>query len=134
LSGVLITAASAQAAMTAMADPAAPKLLPGPAISRRTFARNDALTIFAEIYDNVSGRQPRQIDTAVRLVSESGQEVFNARDTIPNPGDAAHWTVHGLTRDIQLKDLASGRYLLQVEAKIRGEETPVVRETLITVQ
>ena len=31
LSGVLITAASAQAAMTAMPDPAAPKLLPGPA-------------------------------------------------------------------------------------------------------
>ncbi len=32
LSGVLVTAASAQAAMTAMADPAAPKLLPGPAV------------------------------------------------------------------------------------------------------
>ena len=73
--------------MTAMADPEAPKLLPGPAISRRRFRRNDTLTVFAEIYDNISTRQPRQIDTAVSLISESGQEVFNARDTVPNPGD-----------------------------------------------
>src|SRR5688500_14525320 len=134
LSGVLITAASAQAAMTAMADPAAPKLLPGPAISRRTFARNDMATVFAEIYDNSSTKQPRQIDTAVTLFSESGQEVFNARDTVLNPGDAVHWILYGLTRDIPLKDVASGRYLLKVEAKLRGNSLPVVRETLITVQ
>jgi VWFA-related protein len=134
LSGVLITAASAQAAMNAMADPAAPKLLPGPAISRRTFARNDMLTVFAEIYDNSSTKQPRQIDTAVTLVSESGQDVFTARDTIPNPGDAARWTIYGLSRDILLKDVAPGRYLLKVEATVRGNSIPVARETLITVQ
>jgi len=134
LSGVLITAASAQTAMTAMADPAAPKLLPGPAISRRIFTRNDTLTIFAEIYDNISNRQPRQIETTVSVVSENGQEVFTARDTVPNQGGAARWTAHGLTRDIPLKDIASGRYLLTVAAKVRGTANPVVRETLITVQ
>jgi VWFA-related protein len=134
LSGVLITAASAQAAMTAMADPEAPKLLPGPAISRRIFSRNDTLTIFAEIYDNISNRQPRQIETIVGVVSETGQEVFNARDTVPNQGDAAHWAAYGLTRDIPLKDIAPGRYLLTVAAKVRGTANPVVRETLITVQ
>ena len=85
LSGVLITAASAQSAMTAMPDPAAPKLLPGPAVSRRTFARNDTVTVFAEIYDNSSSRQPRQIETAVTLVAESGQEVFRARDSVAIP-------------------------------------------------
>ncbi len=134
LSGVLITSASANAAMTAMPDPAAPALLPGPAVSRRTFARTDTLTIFAEIYDNSSGRQPRQIDTAVSLVSESGQDAFNARDTVTNPGDAAHWTAYGLTRDIALKDIAPGRYLLRVEATARGSSNPAARETLITVR
>ena len=134
LSGVLITAASANAAMTAMPDPAAPKLLKGPAVGRRTFARNDTLTVFAEIYDNSSSRQPRQIDTAVSLVSESGQEVFGARETVPNPGDAAHWTAYGLTRDIALKDIAPGRYLLKVEAQARGSSSPAARETLITIR
>ena len=76
LSGLLITAASAQSAMTAMPDPAAPKILPGPAVSRRTFARTDTVTVLAEIYDNSSSKQPRQIDTTVALVAESGQEDF----------------------------------------------------------
>ena len=39
LSGLLLTAGSAENAMTAQPDPAAAKLLPGPATSRRRFAR-----------------------------------------------------------------------------------------------
>jgi VWFA-related protein len=134
LSGLLITAASAQAAMTAMPDQSAPKLLPGPAMSRRTFARTDTMTVFAEIYDNGSRRQARQIDTAVTLVSERGLEVFGARATIANPADAAHWTAYGLTRDIALKDITPGRYLLRVEAAARGSSNAAARETLITVR
>ena len=140
LSGVLVTAASAQAAMTAMPDPGAPKVLPGPAISRRTFARNDTVTVFAEIYDNSSSRQPRQIDTTVALIAESGQEVFRARDSVSNPstpagtGDGGRWSTYELTRDIPLKDAGPGRYLLKVEVGARGSSTTVVRETLITVR
>jgi len=140
LSGLLITAASAQSAMTAMPDPAAPKILPGPAVSRRTFARTDTVTVLAEIYDNSSSKQPRQIDTTVALVAESGQETFRARDSVSNPsapapaGHDGRWSTHGLTRDIPLKDIAPGRYLLRVEVSLRGSSTPVVRETLITVR
>ena len=141
VSGVLITAASAQAPMTAMPDPAAPKLLPGPASSRRTFARNDTLTVFAEIYDNISGTQPRQIETSVALINESGQDVFNARDTVENPSTAlgagpstGRWTTYGLTRQVPLRNVAPGRYLLQIDARARGDSGAAVRETLITVQ
>lgn len=133
LSGLLITAASAQAAMTAMPDKAAPALLPGPAVSRRTFGRNDTLTIFAEIYDNISGSQPRQIDAAVTLVSESGHDVFNARDTVDNPS-TARWSTYGLTRTIPLTNVAPGRYLLKLEVKRRGDAAAAARETVITVQ
>lgn len=133
LSGMLITAASAQSGMTAMPDPAAPGPLPGPAVSRRTFARGDRLTVFAEIYDNISGRQPRQIDTAVTLLSEAGQEVFAARDGIDNP-PAARWTTYGLTQDVPLEKLAAGRYLLKIEAGLRGGSAAAVRETLIEIQ
>jgi hypothetical protein len=133
LSGLLVTAPSAQAAMTAQPDPAAPKELPGPATSRRSFSRNDTVTVFAEIYDNSTRQQPRQIDAAVSLISEQGQEVFSARDSIPNePGKG--WTAYALTRDIPLKNVAPGRYLLKVEATLRGSASPVVRETLMTIQ
>jgi VWFA-related protein len=133
LSGLLITAASAPAAMTAMPDPEAPKLLPAPAISRRTFARNDTLTLFAEIYDNSSGKQPRQIDTVTTMLSEQGQEVFRAAETVDNPV-ASHWTTYGLTRAIPLNNVAPGRYLVKVEASARGNTPFVIREALITVR
>jgi hypothetical protein len=130
LSGVLLTAATANATFTAQPDPETAKVLPGPATARRTFSRNDIVTVFAEIYDNSSRRQPRQVDTAVTLISETGQEVFNARDSIAT-GD---WSAYGLRRDIPLKDVAAGRYLLRVEARLRGSDTSAVQETLMTVQ
>jgi hypothetical protein len=138
MSGVLVTAASAPAAMTAMPDPAAPKLLPGPAVSRRTFTRNDTVTVFAEIYDNISGNQARQIDTVLTLASERGQDVFNARDSVAaSPGSGStirRWTTFGFTRDIPLTHVAPGQYLLKVEAKARGDSAAAMREILITVQ
>ena len=130
LSGLLLTAASANASFTAQPDPAAAKLLAGPAMSRRTFSQNDTVSVFAEIYDNISRQQPRQVDTGVTLISETGQEVFSAKDSIP----AGNWTAFGLTRDIPLKNVAAGRYLLKVEARLRGAATAAVQETLITVQ
>jgi VWFA-related protein len=135
LSGLLLTSSSADAAMTAQPDPGTAKFLPGPATSRRIFSRHDTLTVFAEIYDNISRQQTRQIDTAVTLISESGQDVFNAGETIANGGShASHWTMYALRRELPLKAVPPGRYLLKVEARVRGNAAPVVRETLITVQ
>jgi VWFA-related protein len=136
MSGLLITASSAQAIPTAQPDPAAAKMLPGPATSRREFAQSDTLAVLAEIYDNISSQQPRQIDTGVRLMDESGRDVFSARDSFRN-GSTRNWSVYGYTRDIPLKDVAPGRYLLRVEAQVRGNTNgakPVGSETLITVR
>jgi hypothetical protein len=47
---------------------------------------------------------------------------------------AKRWTAYGFAREVPLKDIAAGRYLLKVEAGQRGTPNPVVRETLITVQ
>lgn len=133
MSGVLLTAASAQDALTAQPDPGAPTLLPGPATSRRAFLSRDTLTVFAEIYDNMSERQARQIEATVTLMSETGTQVFSARDTIANAPGAAHWTAYGLKRDVPLGGIPSGRYLLKVEAQARGNNVTVARETLITI-
>ena len=131
LSGLLLTAGSAQNAMTAQPDPESAKLLPGPATSRRRFPRNDVLTVFAEIYDNSS--QPRQIETVVSLMAESGQEAFAARDTVEN-SPSNRWTSYGLTRQVPLKEVAPGRYILRVEARVRDQSAPAVRETTITIE
>lgn len=136
ISGLLLTAPSANDAMTALSDAAATNLLPGPATSRRTFLRSDTLTVFAEIYDNLSPNRARQIDTSVTLLSEQGQNVFSARDVVANGGNnAKNWTAFAITRAIPLSTIAPGRYLLHVDAQVRGSKdmAPASRETLITV-
>jgi hypothetical protein len=137
LSGLLISAPSSEQTPTAQPDAAIGKLLPGAATSRREFPRSDTLSLLAEIYDNSSSRQPRQIDLAVRLIGESGQDAFVARDSLTNSGDARKWDAYSYSKDISLSGLAPGRYLLRVEAAVRGNQNdakPVARETLITVR
>ena len=134
LSGLLVTSSSAQTAMTAQTDPLTAKLLPGPATSRRTFSQADTLTVFAEIYDNMSRQQVRQIDAAVTLTSEDGKELFSASDSVANNPGADHWTTYGLTRDVPLKNVPPGRYLIKVEARARGSNnSTAIREILVTV-
>ena len=136
LSGLLLTSPSTDATPTAQKDAVVEKLLPGAATSRREFLRSDTLSMLAEIYDNSSSRQPRQIDTTVRLISESGQDSFVAHDALTNAADVKKWDVYTYTKDIPLRDVAPGRYLLRVEVQVRGNlngAKPVARETLITV-
>ena len=137
ISGVLLAAPSAEQTPTAQKDPVVEKLLPGAPTSRREFLRTDTLSLYAEIYDNSSSRQPRQIDTTVRLLAESGQDAFVAHDALTNSGDAKKWDTYAYAKDVPLRDVAPGRYLLRVEAAVRGNQNgakPAVRETLITVR
>lgn len=137
VSGLLLTSLSAQQTVTAQHDAEAEKVLPAPATTRRTFAQNDVLGVLAEIYDNNPSRQARQIEMAARLIADSGREVFIARDAVPNGGsDAArNWETFSFKREIPLKDVAPGRYLLRIEARDRARtnDTPPAAETVITV-
>jgi len=143
--GLLMTTASVQQTPSIQPDPVVAKLLPAPATSRRAFPRSDTIALYTEIYDNISSRQPRRIEVAVRLLSETGTEVFVSRDELANgiaslgttgaQGGKA-WDMYGYAKGIPLKELAPGRYLLRVEAQVRGnidDVKPAARETLITV-
>jgi hypothetical protein len=136
LSGLLLAARSDQT-VTVQKDEVVGTLLPGPATGKREFARTDTLALLSEIYDNSTSRQPRQIDMSVRLLSESGQEVYMARDSATNSADAKKWDVYAYAKQIPLRDIAAGRYLLRVEAQVRGQQQdgkPAARETLITIK
>jgi hypothetical protein len=140
ISGLLLTSGSAQQTPTPLPDPAVAKLLPAAATSRREFARADTLAVLAEIYDNSTSQQPRTIDIIVRLLAEDGREVFNARDTLANEGvkNPKHWDAYSYAKEISLKDVTPGRYLLSVESQTRGNANnnakPIASETLIIVR
>ncbi|MCM3879702.1 MAG: VWA domain-containing protein [Vicinamibacterales bacterium] len=132
MSGLLLTATSAKQTFTAQPDAVVAKLLPAPATSRREFQQEDTLALLAEIYDNAP-KERRTIDTAVRLLDDSGRELSAARDPVVND---TGWEVFSLTRQIPLKGIPPGRYLLRVESQARGnaKDAPVAAESVITIR
>jgi VWFA-related protein len=138
IGGLLLTTPSTQMTPNVQPDPLVEKILPAAATSKREFPQSDLVALYAEIYDNISARQPRTFDVAVRLLSETGTEVFASRDEIANsfkPGEKP-WEIYGYSKQFPLKDVPPGRYLLRVEAQPRGnieDVKPAFRETVITV-
>lgn len=138
LGGLVIASNLSQQTPSIQPDPVLGKVLPAAPTSRREFSQRDLLAVYTEIYDNVTSDQARRVDVAVRLVSESGAEVFAMRDELQNGGVAPKkpWDVYGYLKEVALMNIAPGRYALRVEAQFRGnvdDAKPAVRETLITV-
>jgi VWFA-related protein len=137
MSGLLVTAPSAQRTLTAQADQAAAKLLAGAATSRRSFMPSDVLALYAEVYENGSGGPPRRVDLATRLIDEAGRDVSVAHEVLERGASSSDKSAtFAVSRQLPLKDVAPGRYLLRVEAQLRGEtggDSSVARETSITV-
>ena len=135
LGGLLLTTPSVQQTPSIQPDAAVSKLLPAPATSKREFPRSDVLALYTEVYDNDTSREPRRIDVTVQLTSERGTSVLVSRDELANgtSGDKP-WEIFGFAKQIPLKAIEPGRYLLRVEAAMRGQDgAPATQETLITV-
>jgi VWFA-related protein len=109
LSGLAVTSASSSIAGTVAAKNPLGKNLPRPPTARRTFAANDTIAVFGEIYDNASTKAPAKIDVGVELVGADG---FSVRSL----------TAHGdhFTAMMPLADLKPGAYIVHVEAQVVG--------------
>ena len=137
MSGVVLTAATAQVTPTAEPDPILKPTLPGPPTTRREFYPIDVLALYAEVYDKLQTDTPHTVDVTTRLVNETGKEVTRTADARkssefqPGKGGGGFF---GYSAQVPLADVPPGRYMLQVEAKARLKDAPVVRrEMLITI-
>src|SRR4029453_12390303 len=97
MSGLLLSAPPGDQTLIVQKDDLVANLLPAAATGRREFTRADTLALLSEIYDNSTSRQPRQVEVSVRLLSESGQEVYVARDSVTNTADAKKWDIYAYT-------------------------------------
>jgi VWFA-related protein len=135
LSGVSLTAATAQLTPTAETDPVLKPLLPGPPTTRREFYSIDTLALYAEVYDNIGSATPHTVDITSRVLNESGTEVFKAEDARSSKDlQAAKGNGFGYSAQIPLKEVPPGRYVLRVEAKARLKDAELVsRDVPFTV-
>jgi VWFA-related protein len=135
MSGLLLTDDAARLQFSPQADDQLPAgTLPGPATSRRTFRQNDTLSAFAEIYDSSSSSDARRIEVTATLVGEDGVTAFSSRESLAGSSPDAKTSRIPITRQIPLKDVRPGRYVLRLEARLLGGgASSVARETHITV-
>jgi hypothetical protein len=107
--------------------------MPGPPVAVRTFAANDQIHLFTEVYDN-AGATPHKVDITTTVTTDEGKVMFKTEETRDSSDLGGQRGGYGYTTDIPLKDLAPGRYVLRVEAKSRLAQTPpAAREVRITV-
>lgn len=129
LSGLLVTSLAVQDMPTAEVDALASKQLPGAATSTREFPVGDTLAVYAEAYVNGAASRSN-VEVVVRLISENGEDVFTAKDSIEAKPDAPA----RISARLALEDLTPGAYLLRVECRQGASDSvPVARETIITV-
>jgi VWFA-related protein len=123
LSGLALTSTSTLAAATvAPGDPLA-RWLPRPATARRTFAANETIGVFGEVYDNGSGAADGSVDVGVELVGADGYAV---RTT------TAHGSRFMVT--LPLAELDPGSYVVHVEAQTsKGKPRNASRDIPIRV-
>lgn len=134
MSGLLVSAPSAQRVMTVQPDETVSKVLPGAPTTRRTFTTSDALALYAEIYAQ-AGQIAQRVDVTTKLISEAAREISVSRDELS--GAAApreKFASYSFSKTLPLRDVAPGAYLLRVEAQRRGDPDRIVtRETAIQV-
>jgi VWFA-related protein len=137
LSGLLLTDEAAATQFTPQADQDIPAgTLPAPATSRRTFSATSVLSVFAELYDNSNASNGNRIEVVTTLVGEDGTARFSSRETLAGGATSREVkrSLVAITKQIPLKDIPRGDYVLRIDARALGGGTkPVSRETSLTI-
>jgi hypothetical protein len=135
MSGLLLTDDAARLQFSPQPDEQLPAgTLPAPATSRRDFDRNSVISAFAEVYDSGASRDSRRIEVTTTLVGEDGSSAFSSRESLSGASAEVKSSRIPIAKQIALKDVRPGRYVLRIEARLLGGgANPVTRETPVTV-
>ncbi len=134
MSGLVLTSAASTALVpTARPDADLRSVLPGPPVGARTFAQNDQLAIFADVYDN-DVTPVHKVDITTSLLADDGKVVFkndeqrSTEDLGGKPGG------FGIATTLALSDFDPGLYVLRVAARSRlGTDVSATREVQIRI-
>lgn len=133
MSGVTLTSLAAGSMMTARPDEQLKAVLPAPPIAMRTFANNDELAVFAEVYDN-SGKALHKVDIITSVLTDEGKPVFKTEDERDSAELKGAKGGFGYATRVPLSGLPPGLYVLNVEARSRlGTNTSVTRQVQFRV-
>jgi VWFA-related protein len=116
MSAVTLASAWASRIMTANPDPELKQVLPSSPTAQRTFPASDTLALFTDIYDNVKSPAHR-VMVKTTVTADDGKVVFTSNDERRSEELGGKTGGYGYAATVPLKDLAPGRYVLQVAAQ-----------------
>jgi VWFA-related protein len=133
MSGLVLTSASSGLEPTAKPDADLRQVLPGPPAAARSFAQNDQIAFFADVYDNDLSAV-HTLDITTTLTADEGRVVFKNAEERSTADLAGKRGGFGYGTTMSLKDYAPGLYVLKVEARSRlGSNATASREVQIAI-
>ena len=133
MSGIVVSSQSAAGIPTARVDELLKDVLPDMPTVTREFPRGDELTVYVEVYDQLT--TPHKVEITTTATADDGRVMYSRSDqqssaALRSPGDG-----FGHVVTIPLKDVVPGRYVLKIEARSSaGAAAPAVRELEFTVR
>lgn len=132
MSGVLLTSSGAGLTPTPRLDGEIQKLLPAPPTTIRGFASIENVFGYVDVYDAVT--PAHTVDITTTVTSTSGTKVFSTSQERASSEIGGGRGGYGVQFEVPLKELASGLYVLRVEAKPRlAKVAPIARELTFAV-
>jgi hypothetical protein len=128
ISGVVLTSLASGAMVTAKVDEELKGVLPAPPVAARTFARDDEIALFAEVYDNTAS-QSHKVEIVTKVLTDEGRELFKSEEVRDSSELQGARGGFGYAARVPTSDLPEGPYVLSVEARARiGSQPSVTRQ------
>lgn len=132
MGNVMLASSSAGKTPTSIDVPGLKDLLPGPPTTSRTFALDDTIVVFGQVYDNDADK-PHTVDLSATVHADDGTQLFVTRESRDGREIGADHGYAYIAR-IPLQDLVPGRYVLTVQAKSRLGGDPATKEIEFTIK
>lgn len=134
LSSVSLTSSAAAATLTRqMGGDLLTDVLPGPPTAARTFAADETLVLFAEVYENTRAATAHPIFMTTELRGGDGHVVRTVSEQRSSTDPRTKSGGYAFAPRLSLEDVPPGRYLLHVETRSALGGKPVARDIPLRV-
>jgi VWFA-related protein len=135
LSGVSLTSSAAAAAVTRqLGGDLLGDVLPHPPTASRTFAPDETLVLYAEVYENLRTTAPHPIFMTTELRGDDGRIVRMVSEQRASSDPQRKSGGYAFAPRLSLEDVPPGQYLLHVETRSGAGGRAVTREIPLRVQ
>jgi VWFA-related protein len=133
LSGIVVTSSTAPVMITPRPDQKLKEALPLPPVATRTFAKDEVLAVFTEVYDR-STPTPHDINVKTTILPRGGLlPVSTVADVLKQEASGAMRT-RGYKAQIPAAELAPGDYVMRIEAASPDGRLTATRDVPFTIR